>query len=454
MTSVKEYLSVRLSRHLRNVQLGYQRIAWGMICVATFVLAAKIMGAFKEMTIAWQYGVSDVVDGYLFVLNLVNWPISIWFSVISVVVIPLAVRARQHTPAELVRFRAELLGLSLALGVALGLAAWIGLTFLLRGPWVGLTPGARQAALTAIGPFALLFPLGCSIYLFSVWLMARESYINTLFEGVPALVILLAVLLSSSGSIEPLIWGTVGGSIVQLVMLAISLARRGELQAPRLSRASTQWQGFWKGMGIMIAAQAALSLAPITDQFFAAHLGPGSIATLGYANRIMALILGLGATSIHRATLSVFSSLQAESGINATLRMAQRLSGLMLAVGVPVVLVGWWLAPWAVGVLFQRGAFGAEQTIAVSEVFRYYLLQVPFYLAGIVLEAWVASRSLYRVLLFAAVVGLVIKLISNAILIENYGLNGLAMGTSVLYFVNFLILFFTTHYFRRRRLAL
>lgn len=448
--SFRELMAARLPGCQKKMQADYQRIIWGMICVTFFLIGAKIIGAVKEMAVAWQYGVSDVIDGYLFVFNLVNWPVSIWFSVISAVLIPLAVRARQDAPAELPRFRAEMLGFSLTIGVALGLMTWIGLRILLESPGIGLAPGAQHAAIAAVGPFSLLLPLGCVISLFSVWMMSRESYINTLFEGIPALIILLAVLLTSSGRIEPLIWGTVVGTFVQLLMLSISLARRGELQAPRLQRACTQWQGIWSGIGIMIVAQAALSLAPISDQFFAAHLSPGSIATLGYANRIMALILGLGATSVHRATLPVFSGIQAEFGDSNSQNMALRLSGFILAAGVPIVLIGWWLAPWAVAILFQRGAFRLEDTIAVSEVLRYYLLQVPFYFAGIVLMSWTTSRSLYRVLLFSAVVVLVIKLICNAVLMQFFGVNGLAMGTSIMYLCYFLILFVFIYYLRWR----
>lgn len=39
-------------------------------------------------------------------------------------------------------------------------------------------------------------------------------------------------------------------------------------------------------------------------------------------------------------------------------------------------------APWVVRLLFEREAFTAENTFAVSEVLRIRLLQLPFYFAG------------------------------------------------------------------------
>ena len=68
----------------------------------------------------------------------------------------------------------------------------------------------------------------------------------------------------------------------------------------------------------MLAGQALISFIGIIDQFFAAPLGTGAIATLSYANRILASMLGLGATAVARATLPVFSQAQAQGGSNCT----------------------------------------------------------------------------------------------------------------------------------------
>ena len=95
--------------------------------VALFVFIGKLAGAAKEMAIAWRYGVSETVDAYVFVFNLINLPVSVWFSVLTVVLAPLAARIRHDNPAELPRFRDELLGLTMIVGLGLGCLAWFGL---------------------------------------------------------------------------------------------------------------------------------------------------------------------------------------------------------------------------------------------------------------------------------------------------------------------------------------
>ena len=54
-----------------------------MAWVALFVLLGSLVRAGKEMAIAYRYGVSAEVDAYLFVFNLVNWPVGVWFSVLT-----------------------------------------------------------------------------------------------------------------------------------------------------------------------------------------------------------------------------------------------------------------------------------------------------------------------------------------------------------------------------------
>ena len=168
----------------------HKTIARGMLTVMAFVILAKLVAMAKEMAIAWRFGVGEVVDGYLFVLNLVSWPVSIWLSVLAVVLVPLANRLRHEDYTDLPVFRAELFGLTLLIGGVLALVAWLGLPMLLRAEWLGLAPGVRVVALDAVPMLALVPLIGLPIGLYSVWMLSKERHANTLYEGLQALGIL------------------------------------------------------------------------------------------------------------------------------------------------------------------------------------------------------------------------------------------------------------------------
>lgn len=421
-----------IRERLRNAHPDHYAIASGMAWVSLFVMVGAVARVAKEMAIAYRYGVSPEVDAYLFVFNLALWPVGVWFSVLTVVLVPLAARIRQNALGELPRFRSELLALTLVLGLVMALLAWLVLPMLLRSSWAGLPTTTLAIASNMVPALALLIPLGVIISLFSAWLLAAGQHTNTLLEGVPALVLLVALLAFPSSGAEPLVWGTLVGFAFHLVSLALPLAQRRAIEVPQFSRQSPQWKPFWQGFGIMMGGQVLMSFTGIIDQFFAAHFGAGAIATLSYANRILSLIIGLGAVAVSRATLPVFSKAQAQGGEQAH-RIAGRWVRLLLVLGVFTMLTSWWLAPWGVKLLFERGAFTSQDTATVVDVLRYGLLQLPFYFAGIVLVSLLVSEGRHRVVAVAAAVNLLIKIVALQILTSIFGLKGITLATSVMY---------------------
>jgi peptidoglycan biosynthesis protein MviN/MurJ (putative lipid II flippase) len=288
------------------------------------------------------------------------------------------------------------------------------------------------------------------ISLFSAWMLAAGRHANTLLESVPALVILVALLAFPGAGAAPLVWGTLAGFALHLASLAAPLTRRDEIVAPRFTRQSPQWPAFWQGFGIMLAGQALMSFIGIIDQFFAAPLGTGAIATLSYANRILALILGLGATAVARATLPVFSQAQAQEG-GQLHRVATHWVRLLFVLGVVTMIGGWWLAPWAAKLLFERGAFTAQNTEAVTEVLRYGLAQVPFYCAGLVLVSLLVSQRKYKLMALGAGVNLFVKMGANWAFVPLMGVNGILAATAIMYIGSFALLYWFATVFMKQQ---
>lgn len=421
--------------HVRNAHPDHHAIARAMIWVALFVFISRLAGAAKEVVIAWRYGTNAEIDAYIFLFNLVSWPVSVWFSVLMVVLVPMTSRMRQELPTVPVQFRAELLGFSIILGVVLALLAWYGLPFLLRSRWTGLPSATVDVALTMVPLLVLLLPIGVVASLFSAWMLARGWHANTLLEGVPALVLFVVLIGFPGGGVQPLLWGTVAGFVVHLASLIVPWAIRDGIEKPRFTFHSPQWHAFWNGFGLMLIGQVLMSFIGIIDQFFVAPLGTGAIASLGYANRILALILGLGAMAVGRATLPVFSQALAQ-GSKQVGRIANRWARLLFILGVATMVVGWVGAPYVVKLLFQRGAFTNEDTTVVTEVLRYALMQLPFYFSALVLVSYVSSQGRYGLLLWSGIIGLLVKSGVNVALIPMFGIKGVAAGWAPVYAIN------------------
>lgn len=425
-------IASRIRRHLADQESHHRQITIGFLWVSFFVLLGKLAGAAKEMTIAWRYGVSETVDAYVFIFNLVNWPVSVWFSVLTVVLVPLVARLKHDDHQELSRFRGELLGLTLLIGLALGCLVYTALLAVLHAGMIGLEGKALQEAVGMVRWLAVLVPIGVVISLFSAWMLACGNHLNTLLEAIPALIILIALLLPISSQPEPLVWGTVAGLTLQMVGLAWLLRRAGELQAPRIGLHSLAWKGIWHSVGILSLGQLMATFTGIVDQFFAAELGPGAISTLNYANRILALVLSMGALAISRATLPIFSEAQASPNkhVNA---LALHWTKWMFLAGMAVSVVGMITAPFIVEMLFERGAFTQENTHVVATLLRYCLIQVPFYFSGLVLVSALASAKRYSIIALSGSLNLLFKVVIAYLLVEPFHLTGLVISTAAMY---------------------
>jgi peptidoglycan biosynthesis protein MviN/MurJ (putative lipid II flippase) len=285
-------------------------------------------------------------------------------------------------------------------------------------------------------------------------MLSSGRHANTLLESVPALAILAIVLVIPNNDALVLALGTLGGALLHGLCLAGALAWNKEIEFPRFTSRSPQWPMFWQGFAVMLLGSSISGFTSIVDQFFASHLSAGAIATLSYANRILALIIGLGATSVSRATLPVFSNIQLEHEGKVS-KTAFSLVKLMIAIGIIADILGWYLAPWMVKILFERGAFTAENTANVSEVLRYGLLQLPFYFSCLTLVALLASQQKYNLIAISGVTNLLVKTAANFILTPLLGVKGIAMGTGIVYLVSlFQLIWFASMTLKPKKTAL
>jgi len=428
-------------QNLKNSESLHGKIIRGFLWVSIFVFFGKLAGAAKEMAVAWRFGVDEKVDAYVFVFSLVNWPVSIWFSILTVVLIPLVVKINNENSERLSLFFSELFGFSLGAGVVLGLLAWFVLPFVLHSEWLGLSEKALHESLSMVFWMSLLIPLGATISLLSAFLLAKGNHYNTLFEAVPALALLGVLLLPGEWVSAPLVWGTVLGFILHVSVLITLLFFRKELVAPSFMQRSPAWKLFWQSIGVMVLGQVLMSITSLVDQFFAMRMDVGALAGLSYANRVLGLLLGMGALAISRATLPVFSEGHAQKQ-NAAKHLAIYWAVMMLVGGGLVLLVAWFLSPYAISFLFKRGAFGEDDVALVTSMLRIGLLQLPFYFAGLIFVSSIAAKGRHQMIALSGALGLAYKVICAVPLVNLYGINGLIGSTAIMYLLSMVTLYF------------
>ncbi|MPW17417.1 hypothetical protein GCT13_10855 [Paraburkholderia sp. CNPSo 3157] len=431
-------LAVRFSRlrsALASVHADDIRIAKSAARISIFVLVAKCAGALKEMAIASRYGISDVVDAYQLTFTLSTFLPTILVTSTSGVLIPALVNLRTRTTAEQRTLLGELEVAGVVAGVLLTLLVWVLWDSLLRLIAGSLPEQTRQLSrelMFAMAPVGILI---ITIAVSAARLQARQRHVNTLLECVPAVTLLLFLLLTpDASSVAPLMWGTTLGFLLQAALLRFLAIGTDEVRTSlSLSSHSPQWPQLCRSMGLSLIGGVVVGFVTPLDQFFLGHLGGGAIATFGYANRVLALILTMGALAISRATLPILSEILSTGDLARARNTAFKWSFIMLGIGAIGGIIPWVFAQQAIGLLFERGAFTAQNTIAVAELFRWGLVQVPFYLSVLVLQQLFNSEGRFWEMTLICVVAFFVKAVANVILVRWFGMVGVILATGVMH---------------------
>jgi len=410
-----------------------KRVVKGIVAVALFLVAAKGIGAVKEAVVAYRYGVTPVLDGYLFVFNTVMWWTNICAAA-SGVIVALLTRARCTSHDAYVQFRRELIGMTVILVLLSSLSMSLGLGYCLQNNLPGLSPQALEAAEHSVLWLVASMSLTLFAFLYSSFLMVREQHVNTLLESLPAAGIILFLAISPSEGITPILLGTVVGTLLYFILVLLVDVRVHGFAFPHFGITSEQWRLLLRGYGVVAAGLVITNTVTLIDNWFAAQLGEGAIATLGYSNRLMSLLLGIVGTVAMRALLPVMSSMHVQRGEDACLYVVRKWLKYSLAIGTVLVLITMLLIPYMVEFILQRGAFTQQDATAVSSLLRVLVLQVPFYGFSILLSQWFISRARgYLPLLFASIIGAIAKLAVNIVALSTLGLAGIALSTVMMY---------------------
>jgi putative peptidoglycan lipid II flippase len=173
----------------------------------------------------------------------------------------------------------------------------------------------------------------------------------------------------------------------------------------------------------------------LVDQAMAASLDSGSVAAIVYGGKLTGALIGL--TAIPLGTV-LFPYLAAQAGQQDWPAMRQTLRSwllLILVATVPLVLLCVAYLRPIVRLLFAHGAFGVADTATVAAVQAAFLLQVPFYLASILLVRALTALDRGNDVLKIAIVNFACNLGGNLLLMRLFGLVGIAFSTSLVYLV-------------------
>ncbi len=289
--------------------------------------------------------------------------------------------------------------------------------------------------------FVVVLPvvlLNAVVTLWSAALNAEERFASVALAPacVPILSLGLVVIAGRTWGIYSLALGTVFGFVAQTCVLGLILVRHGMSPLPRWTGVTPELRKVVSQYMPMVAGAVLTSSSWAIGQAMAATLPAGSVASLNYGNKIVAMITEVGSMALATAVLPHFSVMAARhdwAGIRNTVRVYVRLIVLNVVPATAFLIV---FSRIIVRLLFERGAFTEADTDSVATIQSLYLLQVPFVMLGMLFVRLASSLQKNEILLLGAAITLPLNVALNLILMRRIGVAGIALSTSLVFLVS------------------
>jgi putative peptidoglycan lipid II flippase len=434
-----------------NVTSGGRDIVRGFARIGSGTLISRVSGFAREVVTAAFFGAGTSMDIFVAAFTIPNLLCRVLGeTTVESAFMPLfrGIHSKGETARAWRLASRTFVGLALALVVIVlvGIAAAPLLVRIVANGFRGDTAEAAVFMARAMLPFGLF--IGLAALMGAILLSFKRFRVYSL-APVMLNVGIIASVLALSGRIDygSLAIGVlVGGALQFLVQLPFA-SRLAEQDGERLLRpgvgvADDDVKHVAALSGPVLAAAAIQRLVAVVDRTIASFLAPGSISSLWYSFRLVQLpyaILALAAGRAVAPVLAEHHALGRHREFKETLITGLRMN---LAFLTPVVLLTVWLARPIVGVVFQRGAFDAEDLSMTASALAMYSVGLVGMGAVFLLVRAFAARLDTRTPVRISIVAFFLNVVLNLLLVRTPLRHaGLALASSISFTVHAVVLY-------------
>jgi putative peptidoglycan lipid II flippase len=422
--------------------------------VAAMTMVSRVLGFVRDMLMASAVGTGMVADAFVVAFRFPNLFRRLFAEgAFNAAFVPLfARRLEGEGQAEAVRFAEEVLAALLSFLLLLSAIAMLAM------PWIvyGLAPGFADnpdkmqltAELTRIAfPYltfmslvALLGGILNSLHRFTAAAAAP------ILLNVVMIVVLAGVMLAGWGNSpetgRALVWGVSAAGLLQFLMLWIALSKAGislRLRRPAITPGVKRLVS----LGIPGLIAGGITQINLLVSTMIASLQDGAASWLYYADRIYQLPLGVIGIAIGVVLLPELSRrLRAgdATGVQSSQNRALEIS-LLLTVPAAIALMA--LPFPVIQVLFERGAFGSDDTSATAHALMAFAAGLPAFVMIKVFSPAYFAREDTKTPMWFAMISVAVNIAGALALFPFISYVGVALATTAAGWINALLLALT-----------
>ncbi len=427
------------------------KIAQASIIIGFFTIISKLASMGKEIIIAHSFGRGDALDAFLIAMVVPSFFINVISGSINAALIPTYIQSQE----KLGKDAAQKL-FSTIMTITILLLIFISFVLILTAPYYlpliasGFSSIKLKLTLHLTYILMIILLISGMITIWNSVLNAGEKFALTAFSPifVPLTSVLCIWVMSGRLGISALAIGTVIGMIFNAIILVLGLKRQG-IHLKFGWQLSTEVRKVMSQYAPMVAGAIIMSSTILVDKAMAAMLPSGSVSALEYGYKVIAFFTGIVIMALSTSVLPYFSKQVAVNDKEGLQHTFNTFFIISLWISVPVMSFIFIFSKPIVQILFQRGAFTAEDTQVVAKVQLFYSFMLPSYIVGILGVRLISSKLGNKILMYGAIINLITNIVLNIVFMKIYGVAGIALSTSVVYFISTsYILFFVIYKYK------
>ena len=426
----------------------HRQVVAASIVLLSLSIVCKAAAAGREVATAYWFGTGEALDAFVVAFTIPTFAIVAIANSAGAALLPAFTQVRQRDGyASAVRLLREstfwclllLIGATAIMAVA---SSWL----------LGLVSPGFDAHQRSLTQQLMLWLVPAIVFrgLVSLWSAVLHSQERFAVTGLapaltPLAVIICMFAMADAWGIQTLAIGVVIGSIAEAIVIAWFVVSSGYSLLPRPARLSPRMVQVAQQYVPLVVAAALMGSTTLIDNAMASQLGTGSVSTLNYGRKLVALAISIPTLSISKAIFPYFTKLIAArkwADLHDTLARSRF---LILGVMIPMTLALILFSRPLTAMVLQHGAFDASSTGSVSWVQIMYAFQIPFYALGIIYVRLISSLRMNQLLTISTMISILLNVVLNYVLMQPMGVAGIALSTSLVYAVACGFLMFVTH---------
>lgn len=431
--------------------LSRKSVALSGMLVALLTLVSGFGFFLRDLLMARQFGLGNELDAFFIAMMTPMFFVAVFSTPLGAAITQVFFSVQKRFPAATIQVLVNKISLLAVLGsLVTSILLYLVLPTLLPHLAAGFDTLKLQRTITLSYWVLPLVVMSGLIIMGNALLNSMQNFALPAWAQavVPVVAIATLLIFGNSWGVVAVAVGMLLGQLLNLVIVASALARRGLSLRP-------QWRGsklhggllrnFFSQYSLLVVAAFFVALAVPVGNIIASNLPSGSVAALNFGNKIVLFITGLTSTAIATVILPHFSAYMAK---NRMLEARRELSFFLLTgtvLSVLVCLFCFALARTLAGLVLGNTIISEDEIETVARIIELGIIQLPVFTCSILLLRFaIASHQSLKIMLLSFI-GLLLNIGLSLFFVKFIGVAGIPLASTLALSVSTFFLLMILH---------